>query len=256
MTDLRIEAAPPLFILVDKRCSQCGEHKPLSEFYIYADRPRSSCKDCDRKARGHYGFVAAKWADAPLTAERKWLVECKEAQAKQSRRYPRICEVCNSTYTATYDNQRTCGRACGRVIRIDTRQRKNWPLCHVRYLNCAECGEIFTSHKNRRTLCSEKCCRLHKSRQMLSRYHADPTNWTTTRKRRRLFERDGWRCRICGKQVSDTVSRNHSMRAVAGHILARATGGEWTDENMATLCYPCNVLDGVNRVSIQTMLSF
>lgn len=86
---------------------------------------------------------------------------------------------------------------------------------------------------------------------MLARYHADPRNWTTARKRRRLFERDGWQCRACGKSVTDTVHRNHPRRAVAGHILARTTGGEWTDENMATLCHPCNVADGVNKIPLQ-----
>lgn len=86
---------------------------------------------------------------------------------------------------------------------------------------------------------------------MLARYHADPDNWTTRKKRRLIFERDGWRCRSCGKQVTDTVHRNHTTRAVAGHIVARATGGEWSDHNMATLCHPCNVADGVNRTPLQ-----
>jgi len=38
------------------------------------------------------------------------------------------------------------------------------------------------------------------------------------------------------------------------HILAKATGGEWTDDNMATGCHSCNVKDGVNRIPIQTAL--
>jgi 5-methylcytosine-specific restriction endonuclease McrA len=90
---------------------------------------------------------------------------------------------------------------------------------------------------------------------MLARYHADPANWSSANKRRRIFERDDWRCRVCGKSVTDTVHRDHPRRAVAGHILAKATGGEWTDENMATLCYPCNVADGVNKIPIQTRLA-
>ncbi len=89
---------------------------------------------------------------------------------------------------------------------------------------------------------------------MLAYYHADPDNWSTRKKRRRLFERDGWRCRVCNKKVTDTVDRTVDNRAVAGHIVARATGGAWTDENMATLCYPCNMADGVNQLPIQTHL--
>ncbi len=87
--------------------------------------------------------------------------------------------------------------------------------------------------------------------QVLAKYHADPDNWSTRKKRRRLFERDGWRCRHCGRCVSDQVPMGSDDRAVAGHIVAKAVGGDWSNENMATLCHPCNVADGVNRIPIQ-----
>ncbi len=92
------------------------------------------------------------------------------------------------------------------------------------------------------------------SAKMLALYHADPDNWSTRKKRRRLFERDGWKCRVCGVTVSDELPKGHAKRAVAMHIVAKATGGEWTDENMATGCHRCNVADGVNKIPIQTAL--
>jgi 5-methylcytosine-specific restriction endonuclease McrA len=91
---------------------------------------------------------------------------------------------------------------------------------------------------------------------ILAKYHADPDNWSTRRKRRRIFERDGWRCRSCGKTVSDQVNAGDPRRAVAGHIVAAATGGDWSDENIATLCHPCNVADGVNQIPIQAHLAW
>ncbi len=97
--------------------------------------------------------------------------------------------------------------------------------------------------------------RRRHNRVMSDKYHADPDNWSTRRKRRRLFERDGWRCRVCGKNVTDRVRPGVSNRAVAGHIIAKAAGGDWTDQNMATLCHPCNVADGVNQIPIQTHLA-
>lgn len=89
------------------------------------------------------------------------------------------------------------------------------------------------------------------SRYQLARYYEDKDNWTTRKKRRRLFERDGWKCRVCGVKVSDSLHMAHPRRAVAMHIVAKARGGEWTEENMATGCYSCNVADGVHALPIQ-----
>jgi 5-methylcytosine-specific restriction endonuclease McrA len=93
-------------------------------------------------------------------------------------------------------------------------------------------------------------------RFMVAKYHADPDNWSGRQKRRRIFERDGWRCRTCGKSVTDQVGARDANRAVAGHIVAAARGGGWTDENIATLCYPCNVADGVERIPIQAHIAW
>ncbi len=94
------------------------------------------------------------------------------------------------------------------------------------------------------------------NKRTLAKYHADPDNWSTRKKRRRLFERDGWKCRTCGRAVSDQVEMDSDDRAIAGHIVAKAAGGGWNDENMATLCHPCNVADGVNRIPVQTHLTW
>ncbi len=91
---------------------------------------------------------------------------------------------------------------------------------------------------------------------MLAKYHADPNNWSGRRKRRAIFERDGWRCRSCGVTVSDELPVGHPRRAIAMHIVARATGGPWSEENIATGCHCCNVADGVNRIPLQVHLSW
>lgn len=98
--------------------------------------------------------------------------------------------------------------------------------------------------------------RKAKRNVMLAKYYANPDNWSTRQKRRRIFDRDGWRCRACGRSVTDRVAKGEPNRAVAGHIVAAARGGPWSDENIATLCHPCNVADGVNRIPIQAHLAW
>lgn len=55
-----------------------------------------------------------------------------------------------------------------------------------------------------------------------------------TAKRRRIMERDAYRCRHCGDH------RNLSI----DHIIPRAAGGSNDDSNLQTLCIPCNMEKG------------
>jgi hypothetical protein len=39
------------------------------------------------------------------------------------------------------------------------------------------------------------------------------------------------------------------------HIVAKATGGAWTDDNIATGCRECNIADGVNKIPVQLVIT-
>ena len=56
-------------------------------------------------------------------------------------------------------------------------------------------------------------------------------------RRTRILERDGFRCRRCGTGPRDE-------RLVVDHIMPVALGGKSNDENLQTLCEPCNVGKG------------
>lgn len=51
--------------------------------------------------------------------------------------------------------------------------------------------------------------------------------------RRRILERDGYRCVECGITAD-------KMTMCVDHILARCLGGTDRDENLRALCAPCN----------------
>lgn len=52
-------------------------------------------------------------------------------------------------------------------------------------------------------------------------------------KRALIMERDGFRCRRCGAGPRDE-------RLVIDHIVPLALGGTSDDDNLQTLCHPCN----------------
>ena len=104
---------------------------------------------------------------------------------------------------------------------------------------------------------------------VLAKYYENKENWYKAAYKRRalvkgagyeyirrrdVFDRDDWRCRICRVKVSDTVKKGHPRKAIMAHIVALAAGGSHTWDNVACLCHHCNTRDGVNKLPIQTMM--
>ena len=76
----------------------------------------------------------------------------------------RTCEVCASTYNASYADQRTCGRSCGSAIwdkqaiaSAAAKRRTIWPTCSVYIRTCPGCLDLFTAPTRRREFCSDRC---------------------------------------------------------------------------------------------------
>lgn len=68
-------------------------------------------------------------------------------------------------------------------------------------------------------------------------------HWIRDTKRKRIYERDGWRCVWCGGRL--TLGKR-KLLGLAGdsptldHILPRALGGGNEAHNLITSCYSCN----------------
>jgi len=61
-------------------------------------------------------------------------------------------------------------------------------------------------------------------------------------KRRRIFERDAYRCVYCGQQFPPE-------ELTIDHVEARVRGGDRSDGNLVTACRGCNTLKGHRRLS-------
>ena len=61
-------------------------------------------------------------------------------------------------------------------------------------------------------------------------------------KRRRIFERDDFRCVYCGERFAPE-------QLTIDHVEAHVRGGDRSDGNLVTACGACNTLKGHRRLS-------
>lgn len=70
--------------------------------------------------------------------------------------------------------------------------------------------------------------------------------------RRKVFERDDWTCRLCGKAVASDEVVPHPLAPTLDHIVPLALGGEHRYFNVQTAHFICNSRKSANV----TQLSF
>jgi hypothetical protein len=176
------------------------------------------------------------------------------------------CRVCGTPCVSgrRARSTATCSKACGlehgRQRTRDAYQRRTGvrlrPVSAGR--SCKHCRcDIQADNRNGRGRSSCDQCNLHrgdfKSRAML--YGVRYTNVS----RRVVFERDGWRCQLCGHAVLRKAKRHrvtrrlHPRTASLDHIIPMVKGGDHVEQNCQCACLSCNVRKHARRIG-QTRL--
>lgn len=96
---------------------------------------------------------------------------------------------------------------------------------------CQECRRTFI------TVNDEYCpdCKLKRGEFESPQIPREDPGYVTPRIRFLLFQRDSYRCQVCGRSPQED-----DVKLEAGHKLARARGGSNTLDNLLTLCFGCN----------------
>jgi hypothetical protein len=172
--------------------------------------------------------------------------ERRHAEAKLRRGIslpspPRValCKVCLATFRPKNGNHVVCSDSCRETLyRIRTGR-------HLSTLKCKGCGNEFTQDHGLQSYCSKLCYKEcyrkrlggSKNRHRARRFgvHYQPINvvW--------VFERDGWRCQICG--IKTPKRYRGKLRETApelDHRVPIAMGGDHTYENVQCACRSCN----------------
>lgn len=215
--------------IVIKICKYCGK-----EFITRVDNRPNRGLYCSNKCAGFAkGLKRLKNPKKPKLIKK---VQCKACgnifEQKNSRLY--CGDECRKKYEAKYQKKRA-----QREKSIKTKPRK-----------CKWCGSLFIPEygNKKRVFCSTGCAkkadnalkavasriRSKKTKKRINNIHIDLINRT------KIFERDNWRCQLCGKKINPKLKFPHPMSATIDHIIPLCDGGEHTERNLQAAHFICN----------------
>ena len=74
--------------------------------------------------------------------------------------------------------------------------------------------------------------------------HRTGGDWISPASRRKIYDRDGWTCYLCGDVLSGDTLPNTPKSLTLDHIKPRSLGGSDDPSNLATCCRECNSAKG------------
>lgn len=166
--------------------------------------------------------------------------------APSSNVYILDCDLCRSLFVARRRGIDQCN-GC----------RNSTKAYRVFITECATCSQLFTSRSTRHT-CSTKCAeaaRLEGRREGKQKRRAIKRDAFVARvSPRKVFERDGWRCHLCGKKINRTAKAPHPKSATIDHVIPLAAGGTHEPLNCRSAHFICNSTKGARGGGEQLLL--
>lgn len=207
-------------------------------------RRRKDKKNAARFCSRECGFAAK----SNLRAEQRVSPELREAASVFAVSYSVarcVCVQCGVRFIGSSLADRYCSEACeeqykrARYIAWNDNGRDRSPR------PCSTCGVVFTPEygDRRRKFCSSECN---------AKSEAAKASRKAAKMRRRcavveavdpliVFDRDGWRCQLCGIRTPKRLRGTYDDRAPElDHIMPISLGGEHSYRNTQCSCRKCN----------------
>lgn len=168
----------------------------------------------------------------------------------------RQCTICSVPFAVAH-NAMYCGDEC-RKEHARRKARASAAKAHgVPVHTCKECRVTFSPPygSKLRKFCSPSCLHTFGRREHRKRYgnnHRKRARLLGVRyesiNRLKVFERDRWRCQLCGRKCQQRLSGSNCDAAPElDHIIPLALGGGHTYENVQLACRGCNGAKGATR---------
>lgn len=215
------------------RCANCGED--------FSPKRTDSTTCCSRAC----GFEYQRTIAHAKKAHRLW------ERVLQGDVGSRVCPVC---FRRHMGRGKTCGDACSTMFnRMGVRRQAEMKPAWRQPYTCAECGtEHAPAYADKKTrFCSRACMRRYSKRINKERYGRnhrqrarragvayEPVNV------KRVYERDGWMCGICGGKIAKDKKAPHPRSPSIDHIIPLSLGGPHTYDNVQAAHFGCNSMKG------------
>lgn len=158
-------------------------------------------------------------------------------------RYTHICIQCGDEFKTDHAANTLCSDECRRQRKREQyEQYKANKIDKIddRQFTCKECNtKVIASYGDkRREFCSLKCNRKfgNRYRRMKKKANGKVQKISSSK----VFDRDGWQCGICGKQVDPDLEFPHPKSVSLDHIVPLAKGGTHTWGNVQCAHLECN----------------
>lgn len=167
----------------------------------------------------------------------------------------KYCVECGGSFKVEAASQVVCSEECKKDrqahlsklaqsrSKARARERDTRPLIE---LVCPECQASHFTKLGNKKFCSEKCRRKVHRRNVSSRTDARIRSVTVESVNPiKVFERDGWKCQLCGKNTPRTKRGTLDKNAPElDHIMPLSRGGEHSYRNTQCSCRSCNAAKG------------
>lgn len=240
-----------------KRQIVCSSPECIRQHARARQRRREPCDEegCNepRLARGMCPNHYSSWH----RAQKKYAIECAECgkPASVGRKTMKYCsKLCANRSNARAWQQTLAERRCRAVVLyVRPRRPEPQPVHHVsnRVMvsgRCLVCQSWFVSTNRRDQTCSAECRETRaldsKRRGKQRRRAIQRSAYVADVYRRQVYDRDGWRCHLCGKPVNRKAKAPHPRSATIDHLIPLAAGGTHEPTNCRTAHFLCNARKG------------
>ena len=171
------------------------------------------------------------------------------------------CVVCGAQFHYQRANRGRPRIICSDACKAERRLLQVPKAAHR--CRCIRCEASFTASKPNAIYCSQACRQsIRRQRKKARGWKRPPQRayWALKRARKltatveavdpnAVFERDGWRCHLCGcKTRPKDRGTTRSRAPELDHIVPLSQGGDHSYQNTACSCRRCNLRKGAKLV--------
>jgi len=218
-------------IETEKTCTKCGETKPVGDFYRKREGRDTQCKKCkeERKKPYNKAYYLANKEKARAhnktyrLANAKKLQNYRLANAEKKDEYNKAYRLANKAKLSTYDKAYSLAnpekvKARHRVYRLANQEKVS---DYRKAYRLANPEKVRAYDRKRRAL------EMGAYRETYQDIH--------------IYERDGWKCGICGRKINKRLKHPHPYSKSIDHIVALSMGGVDAPINLQPAHLRCNL---------------